>query len=108
MFGPDQTKLPDDHLVDASDSGWRKFALVFITLGLLAWGYWVAQYSPIFLGLYPTFMGGILAAAGLYMGANIADKVQGGIINLKAYPLSNGDVPPTTPGPTNVPPPTTP
>jgi hypothetical protein len=92
-FVPTQDEIPDDHLVDASDSGWRKYVLTVVVMGILSWGYWAANNYPVLSGLYATFGGMILAAAGLYFSANVASKIQGGIINLKAYPLTNGDAP---------------
>jgi len=86
--------IPDEHLVDAKDLGWRKYFLTFAIMAILGWGYWTAENSPTLVGLFPTFGGFILAAAGLYFTANVATKVQGGLINLKAYPLANGDAPP--------------
>lgn len=85
--------IPDEHLVDANDSGWRKYFMTFAIIGVISWGYWAANNQPTLVGLFPTFGGFILAAAGLYFGANVATKIQGGIINLKAYPLANGDEP---------------
>jgi hypothetical protein len=86
-------EIPDEHLVDATDNGWRKYVMTFAIMGILSWGYWAANNQPTLVGLFPTFGGMILAAAGLYFGANVATKIQGGIINLKAYPLANGDAP---------------
>jgi hypothetical protein len=100
-----QPEIPEDHLVDANDTEWRKYALTFVILGLLTWGFWITQFSQILQGLYVTFGGFILAGAGLFMGANIASRLQGGIINVKAYPLANGDA---VPGDAKVTPPVSP
>jgi hypothetical protein len=91
ILKPKPEQIPDEHLVDATDGGWRKYFMTFAIMGILSWGYWTANNQPTLVGLFPTFGGFILAAAGLYFTANVATKVQGGIINLKAYPLANGD-----------------
>jgi hypothetical protein len=105
---PNQEKIPDDHLVDANDTGWRKYILVFITMGVLGWAYWAAKDHPVLQGLYATFGGLVITVVGLYFGINLANKVQGGIINLKAYPLTNGDAPPAVTPPVVTPPVVTP
>ena len=82
-FQPNSDNIPDDHLVDAADTGWRKYFLTFVTLGILVWGFWFVQTNQLMQALYATFGGLILAAVAAYMTANIATKVQGGVINLK-------------------------
>jgi hypothetical protein len=95
-----EPKLSDDHLVDSNDSGWRKLGLTAAGLALIAWGYWITQFSSILQGLYTVYIGAVISLVTIFMGLHIADKVQGGIINLKAYPLTNGDTPPVvTPPP---------
>ena len=94
-----EAPIPDEHLVDSNDTGWRKYFMTFAIIGVLGWGYWAANNSPTLVGLFPTFGGMVLAAMATYFAANVATKAQGGYINLKAYPLANGDapVPPTPP-----------
>lgn len=52
----------------------RKLFLVLLAMALIAAGGIYSVYSPVFLGLYGTFIGGILGACGLYFGGNLSDK----------------------------------
>jgi hypothetical protein len=52
----------------------RKFKLVLISLLFILAGLMATVLFPSLAGLYPTFVGAILGASGLYFGANVVSK----------------------------------
>jgi hypothetical protein len=91
-------------VVDMKDGGWssRKFFIVILAMALISSGAVLAIYSPIFANLYSTFIGGILAAGGLYYGSNVTNTYLGAKVNasvqvakIKTSPMMNEEPEPS-------------
>lgn len=63
-------------MLDPDDGGSksRKYHIVLLTMALIFGGALLAAYWPAFSGSFPTLVGGLLAAAALYTGGNVAYK----------------------------------
>lgn len=63
-------------MLDPNDGGMksRKYHIVLLTMALIFGGALLAAHWPAFSGAYPTLVGGLLAAAALYTGGNVAYK----------------------------------
>ncbi len=76
--------MEDEHtVIDTEDGGWlsRKFLLIIFAMLLITGGGLLSMYSPVFLELYATFIGGILGAVGLYFTSNVSHKFLAGKVN---------------------------
>lgn len=51
----------------------RKFIMVILTMGFVLVGAIIAMFSAGFAGNYPTYVGGILGGAGLYLAGNVSN-----------------------------------
>jgi hypothetical protein len=63
-------------MLDPDDGGnkSRKYHIVLLTMALIFGGAILSAYWPAFSGSFPTLVGGLLAAAALYTGGNVAYK----------------------------------
>jgi hypothetical protein len=67
-------------LLDPNDNGMmsRKYHIVLLTMAMICGGALLAAHWPAFAGSFPTLVGGLLAAAALYTGGNVAYKYVAG------------------------------
>lgn len=82
--------IREDHAMEPHDSGWRKYFLVLVGMGLLTWGFWWTGESGIAKEIlerrsisYTTFGEFLIGLVGLYYGANTIYKGWAGSTNSK-------------------------